>query len=481
MNVHLLDASRAGSPPALEEKVRGAATGRPGWATLWPMAAPPETRYARQDGVHLAYQVLGEGPRDILLAAGGPPPIDLIWEDPGASRFLGRLSSFGRLVQFDARGWGASTRELASGAPTVELWADDLRLVLDALGMERVALVGTYTGAFVSMFFAAAHPERVSALVLIEGFARLVRAGDYPEGMPEEVFEAGIDRYIANYGTGANLDYLAPSAAADARMRRWWGRAERLAGDPELAGAYSRDLFPRDVRGVLPALRVPTLLLHRRHDPFIRVEHGRHLAAHIPGARLVELEGSDCLFFVGEGDRMADEIEEFLTGTRAGTDLDRMLATVVFTDIVASTERAAALGDRFWRDLLDRHDELARREVERFRGRVVKTTGDGLLAVFDGPARAIRSACSLRDAAAEIGLQLRTGIHTGEIEQRGSDVGGIAVHIAARVQALADPGQVLVSRTVGDLVAGSQIRLEDRDEHELKGVEGRWRLFAVAS
>jgi class 3 adenylate cyclase len=389
-----------------------------------------------------------------------------------------RLGSFSRVVNFDSRGWGAS-RTNVDTAPTVEAWADDLRLVLDSVGIERAAVVGHYAGAVMSTFFAAAHPDRVTRLVLIEASARMLRDEDFPIGMPADARDRLIAGFVELYGTGGDLIANASSRMHDEQFRRWWARCERMANGPIGAGAYWRELTSRDVREVLPALRVPTLVLHRAGDPFVRVDHGRFLAEHIPDARYVELEGEDHLFFVGDTDRMLDEIEVFLTGAAAGSEPDRLLASVLFTDIVGSTDTAAALGDRRWRELLDRHDTLTHEHVARFRGRVVKTTGDGALATFDGPARAIRCACALRDAVSPAGIELRAGIHTGEVEQRGDDIGGIAVHLAARVQALAGEREVLVSRTVADLVAGSGIAFSDRGEHELKGVPGRWRLLAV--
>jgi class 3 adenylate cyclase len=440
--------------------------------------AVPETRYASDGDARIAYQVFGGGPVDLLFSSGGTVPIDIGWEDPGFARFMRRLASFSRVVLFDSRGWGAS-RTLVDTAPTVEAWADDLRLVLDTVGIERAAVTGWYAGAVMSMFFAAAHPDRVSSLVLIEASARMLRDEDFPIGMPAGMRDRLIAGYADAYGTGRDVNTVATSRVDDAAFRRWWGRCERMANGPLGAGAYWRELSSRDMRAVLPALRVPTLVLHRSGDAFIRADHGRYLAEHIPDARYVEVDGEDFLFFAGDTDRMLDEIELFLTGAAASAEPDRLLASVMFTDIVGSTDTAAALGDRRWREVLDRHDALTREHVQRFRGRVVKTTGDGALATFDGPARAIRCAVSLRDAVSAAGVELRAGIHTGEIEQRDGDIGGIAVHLAARVQALAGEREVLVSRTVADLVAGSGIAFSDRGEHELKGVPGRWRLLAV--
>jgi class 3 adenylate cyclase len=438
----------------------------------------PETRYASDGDVRIAYQVFGDGVVDLLFAMGGNIPVDIGWEDPGFSRFMRRLAAFSRVILFDSRGWGAS-RTSVDAAPTVEAWADDLRLVLDTVGVERAAVMGFYPGGVMSTFFAAAHPDRVSSLVLIDTSARMLRDHDFPIGIPPDARDRLIASYVELFGTGQDLGMNARSRVGDEPFRRWWARCERMANGPTGAGAYWRELTSRDLRAVLPALRVPTLVLHRVGDPLIHIEHGRYLAKHIPGARLVELEGEDHLFFVGDTDRMLDEIELFLTGAATSAEPDRLLASVLFTDIVRSTDTAVILGDRRWRELLDRHDTLTRDHVARHRGRVVKTTGDGALATFDGPARAIRCAVALRDAVGDAGIELRAGIHTGEVEQRGDDIGGIAVHLAARVQALAAGREVLVSRTVADLVAGSGIEFSDRGEHELKGVPGRWRLLAV--
>ena len=438
----------------------------------------PETSYAVDGDVRIAYQVFGDGPVDLLFAIGGQIPVDIGWEDPGFARFMRRLGSFSRVVLFDSRGWGAS-RTTVDSAPTVEAWADDLRLVLDTVGIERAAVAGFYAGAAFSTFFAAAHPDRVASLVLIEASARMLRAPDFPIGMPAETRERMMAKFVEQFGSGGNLVAIARSRLDDERFRSWWARCERMSNGPAGAGAYWIAMTSRDMRAVLPALRVPTLVLHRSGDPFIRPAHGRFLAEHIPDARYVELDGDDHLFFVGDTERMLDEIEVFLTGAATGGEPDRLLASVLFTDIVGSTNTAAALGDRRWREVLDRHDTLTQEHVARFRGRVIKTTGDGALATFDGPARAIRCACALRDAMSRAGVELRAGIHTGEVEQRGSDIGGIAVHLAARVQALAGAREVMVSRTVADLVAGSGITFSDRGEHELKGIPGRWRLLAV--
>ena len=445
------------------------------------MPDQPHTQYARESDVRIAYQVVGDGPIDLVFATGGQFPIDLIWDEPSAARFLRRLASFSRMVLLDGRGWSASRTDAETTTPTVEGWADDLRLVMDTVGMERAAVMGWFSGAFFSMFYAAAHPERVSSLLLLDGFARFLRDTDYPAGMTSDALDIGTAAYVESYGSGGDLNLFAPSALQDARFREWWARCERLANTPEGAARYWRNLAGRDIRSVLPALRMPTLVLHRRGDVFCRVEHSRYLAEHITNASIVEFDGGDHLFFTGDTDDLLDEIEVFLTGVSATHDLDRTLASVLFTDIVSSTDRAAELGDRQWRHLLDQHDALATRHVEQFRGRVIKMTGDGVLATFDGPARAIRCACALRDAVGHIGIEVRAGIHTGEVERRGDDIGGIAVNLAARVESVAQPNEVLVSRTVTDLVAGSGIVFDDRGEHDLKGVPGHWQLYAVVA
>ena len=441
--------------------------------------AAPDTRYARRGDVALAYQVVGDGPLEVMFIAGGQYPIDLLWDEPRARRFLERLASFGRVALADARGWASSGGNPDAGATTVEDWADDVGVVMDAIGFERPALIGVGAGAFFAMFFAAAHPDRVRAMVAMDAFARYLRSDDYPAGIPDRVFERGNDMYFDGYGTGASLSLYGPSAVEDQRFRAWWARCERLGADPVAARRYWQELASRDMRAALPSLQVPTLVLHRRGDRFVHVEHGRYLATHIPGAKLIELEGDDHIFFVGNADIALDQIELFLTGELADRPPDRMLATVLFTDIVDSTGQANRLGDRRWTEVLDTHDQLVADHLDRCRGRKVNPTGDGMLATFDGPARAIRCAIDIRDSVRDLGLQIRAGLHAGEVEQRGVDLGGIAVHIGARVQAHAQPDEILVSRTVVDLVAGSGIAFDDRGEHELKGIAGPWRLFAV--
>ena len=438
----------------------------------------PETRYARTaDGLHIAYQVVGDGPFDLVASLGYVSHVEMAWEDPATAECLHSLSSFSRLILFDRRGLGLS--DPIQGAPTLEDRMQDLGAVIDAAGSERAALFGLSEGGPMSMLFAATYPERVSALVLYGTFARMTKAVDYPWGYPPEVLDRYVEAKVESWGGDNTVDFFAPSAADDLEFRRRWAAYERRATSP---GAY-RSLMnmnaDTDVRDVLPSIRVPTLILHRSGDLPVRVGHARYLSEHIAGARYVELPGDDHFFWVGDTGAIIDEVEEFLTGHRSAHEPDRVLSTMVFTDIVDSTRRAADLGDRRWRGLLDEHDAMIHRQLERFRGRQIKSTGDGVFATFDGPARAIHCAGAMRDGARQLGLEIRAGLHTGECEIRGHDLGGIAVHVGARVAGLAGPGEVLVSRTVVDLVAGSGIEFTDRGERELKGVPGTWQLFAV--
>ncbi len=427
----------------------------------------------------MAYQVVGDGPFDVVFIPNWVTNVDAMWEEPTLARFLRRLGTFSRLLCFDKRGTGVSDPVPIAALPTLEQWNDDVRAVMDAVGSQRAALVGIAEGGPMAILFAATYPERTSALVLVDTFARLLRDADYGAGYPAEQVPRFLAHFGEMWGTGALLDAVAPSVAHDERFRRWYSRHERLAMGPGAAAAMYATMFEVDVRHVLPAVRVPTLVLHRSEDRHIRLGHGRYLAEHIPGARLVELPGVDNLFHVGDTETMLGEIEEFLTGTRSAPESDRVLATVLFTDIVGSTDHAAALGDAAWRDLLKAHHEIVRRELERYRGREINTTGDGFLATFDGAARAVRSARAIEQAVKRLGLDIRAGLHTGEVEYVGENVAGIAVHTAARVAALAAPGEVLVSSTVKDLVAGSGLRFGERGTHTLKGVPDEWRLFAV--
>lgn len=441
-----------------------------------------DTRYAKRGDAHIAYQLLGHGATDLLAFTNGSN----IWIDrdaePHWTRFDERLASFSRLIRFDPAGIGLSD-PLSGGAQlSAEGWMRDALAVLDAAGSSRAALLGTTTGGLGAILLAATHPDRVSGLVLVHGFARLIRDVDAPWGVPRDVFERFIDDVTDPSRRDDSMDDLAlsaPSLAGDPEFRAWWKGAGQRSASPAVARAMDVVALTTDVRSVLPSITVPTLVLHRVDNGFVRVGHARFLAEQIPGARLVELPGRDHLPYAGDTDELLGEIEELLTGSRATPVTDRVLATIVFTDIVDSTRLAATTGDRRWRELLDEHDRMSGRQVQRFGGRQVKTTGDGTLAIFDAPARAIQCAQALRDGARQLGLSMRVGLHTGEVERRGDDVAGMAVHIAARVQAHAQPGEVWVSRTVADLVTGSTVRFEDRGEHELKGVPGVWKLLAV--
>jgi class 3 adenylate cyclase len=437
----------------------------------------PETRYARAGDVHIAYQVVGDGPIDVVYVPPTLQQVEHLWTEPRVAAFFERLARFSRLILFDRRGTGLS--DPIVGTTTLEDQMEDLTAVMDAAGSHEAALFAQAEGAAMAMLYAATHPDRTRALVLYAGMARVTSAPGYEWPGSSEERAARIDEQLAHWGEGARVAQLAPGHAGDLALQRWFGKLERLSASP----GQLRPLFAlageTDVRDVLPSIRAPTLLLHRRDDRIIDVRHSRYLAEHVAGARYVELPGEDNLIVVGDSERIVAEVEQFLTGTHTPPEPDRVLATVLFTDIVGSTEALARLGDRRWRDLLTRHDELSRAQVARFRGRPVKSLGDGWLATFDGPARAIRCALALQAAVRELGIELRAGLHTGECEAIGDDLGGLAVHIGARVGALAEPQEVLVSGTVKDLVVGSGIDFADRGEHALKGVPGTWRLWAV--
>jgi class 3 adenylate cyclase/pimeloyl-ACP methyl ester carboxylesterase len=439
----------------------------------------PETRYARSGDLSIAYQVLGDGPLDLVLVPGWVSHLDYAQEYPRVAEFARRLASFSRLICFDKRGTGLSDR--IPGVATLEERMDDVRAVLDTIGSRRAALLGVSEGGPMSVLFAATYPERTSALVLYGTMAKFTASADYPLGFPSEFLGQLVEAMIARWGRPDSpvITFLAPSLAGDERFREFWARFERAAASPGAFAALMRMNAEIDVRHVLPTIRVPTLVLHREGDSAVNVDQGRYIAERIPGAKYVELPGVDHLPMAGDFDAMVDEVEEFLTGVRHAPESDRVLATVLFTDIVGATERAAELGDHAWRALLEEHHAAVRREIARFRGREVKTIGDGFLVTFDGPARAIRCARAAREAVARLGLEMRAGLHTGECERMGDDVGGIAVHIGARVAASAQPGEVLVSSTVKDLVAGSGLRFGERGIRALKGVPGDWRLYAV--
>jgi class 3 adenylate cyclase len=437
----------------------------------------PETRYARLGQDRIAYQVVGQGPPDLVLAVG--VTVDVAWEDPGVALWLRTLASFSRVILFDRRGSGASDPLSADPLPPWESYAEELDAVMDAVGCERAAIFADLVDGPTALLFAGTRPERTSALILVHTSAKFVASNDYPIGIPAEVAEALLAQIDQLWGTEAIAAIWVPSRAGDERFRRWFAKVQRAGGSPRGALASLRAVLELDVRPVLPLIQAPTLILHRKDFQGVPIEHGRYLAEHIPQARLVELPGADITLVWETPELALDLLEEFLTGVRRSPEPTRVLATVLFTDIVDSTEQASRLGDRRWRELLDMHDDLARRLIEEFGGQLVKTTGDGILATFDGPGRGIRCAAALRDELRGVGLQIRVGLHTGEVEQRDSDLGGIAVHIAARVMAVAGPGEILTSRTVRDLVVGSDLALDDRGVHPLKGVEGGWQLFTV--
>ncbi len=440
----------------------------------------PETRYARLGQDRIAYQVLGQGPPDLVVTPGSFTHVDVLWEDPAAALMFRRLASFSRVIRFDRLGTGASDPLPLDRLPPWEAFAEELVAVLDEVGSERVVVqVGGDAGSM-GMYFAAIKPERISALILFNTTAKYLAADDYPIGIPPEAAAALLDQVDQLWGTEAMAQLTVPSRAEDARFRRWYAKFVRSAVSPRAAQAFARALLQIDARPFLPLIHAPTLVLHRTGVTLIPIEHGRYLAERIPGARLVELPGSDWALPWEAADLAIDHVEEFLEDLRRPAAPDRVLATVLFTDVVGSTEQAGRLGDRRWRELLEVHDELAHRRVEEFQSQLVKTTGDGILATFDGPGRGIRCAAALRHELRSVGLQIRAGLHTGEVELRDGDVGAIGVHIAARVMASAAPGEILTSRTVRDLVVGSDITLHDRGSYVLKGLAEPWQLFGVA-
>jgi class 3 adenylate cyclase/pimeloyl-ACP methyl ester carboxylesterase len=441
---------------------------------------PPETMYVESGEADVAYTVVGDGPLDLLYFYGLGSHVDLIWDDPLAVRFLDRLASFSRLIFFDRRGTGASDGVARSAIPTLEEWTEDVGAVLDAVGSDRAAIFAALDAGPIAMLFAAMRPERVSTLVLANTSARYLVAEDYPIGMSQNAVDALVEMVGSLWGTPELAHVINPGHAHDTVFAQALARRLRAAATPRTATAQYRYLLGSvDVRSALPLIQAPTLVLHMTQNPVVPFAYGRYLADHIAGAKFVEVPGRGIGWDDGGSDTMVDEVAEFLTGQRPVVEIDRVLTTVLFTDIVGSTERAASLGDHRWRTLLDSHDRAVRELLRRFRGQEIKTTGDGFHATFDGPARAIRCARAIADAARELGIEVRAGLHTGECEIHGNDLAGLAVHIAARVGALAEPGEVLVSSTVKDLVVGSGIDFADRGEHQLKGVPMSWRLFNV--
>ena len=444
------------------------------------MVSVPETRYARdRDGHHLAYQVIGDHGPDLLFVPTATFPIDLLWDEPAVAAQLQRLASFGRLILTDLLGMGSSDAVPISEMPAMQYWTDGLAAVLDAVGSECTAIFAMAQSTLPAMLLTATHPHRVRSLVAWSPFAYYLRTPDQPFGMPERSFERYADAFQDGFGTGAVADVLAPSWKDDVDKRRWYARAERLGGGPGYFRALFELFMRTDMRPVLASIQAPTLLLRRRDDQHVRSGHADYLVAQIPRARLIEFDGDDHELFAGDTDQVLDEVESFLTGGRATRATNRVLSTVLFTDIVGSTERATALGDQAWTAALGAHNRIIEQQVAAARGRVVKFTGDGALATFDGPARAIECARDIRDALAEINIDIRIGLHTGEVEMVDGDVHGIAVHIAARIMALAETGEVLVSGAIPALVLGSGLRFADRGSHELKGVRDVWPVYAV--
>ena len=434
----------------------------------------PRTQYAKSGDVHIAYQVFGEGAVDLVFVPGFVSHIENYWDEPNFARWLRRLGSFSRVIMFDKRGTGLSDQ--VSELPGMDQRLDDVRAVMDEVGIERAAIFGISEGGSLATLFAATHPERSQALIIYGGFAQ------FSSWFPTQEALEGLIQYIdKNWGSGESMPMFAPTKEGDLAFQQWWGKFERLGASPGAVKTLMRMNSQIDITEILPSVNVPTLVIHRKDDTLVRVEAGRLLAERIPGAKYVELSGADHLPFVGENsDRILDEMEHFLTGETSAPNVERMLATVVFTDIVGSTAKAQALGDQAWGDLQDLHDKAVRKELARFRGNEIKWTGDGFLVAFDRPARAIQCALAIVNTVRALGLEVRAGIHTGEVDFLKNDIRGIAVHIASRVADLANGGDVVVSRTVKDLVAGSGISFQDYGTHELKGVPEQWKLFRAS-
>ena len=439
----------------------------------------PEIHYAKSGEVSIAYSVHGDGPFDLVAVPGFVSHLEFGWEEPTFARVLERLGSFARVIGFDKRGTGLSDRGI--GVASLEEYVSDVRSVMDAVGSEQAALWGISEGGAIAALFAATHPERVRALVIYGGWARVAWAPDYPFGIQKELLESGANFVADTWGTGVGLSAWAPSLGKDPRMRQWWAQFQRLAASPRDVREIMSLYASIDVRQALPTITAPALVLHRKGDLIVTVESGRYLASHIPGAKYLELDGADHFPWTEDADSVLGEVEEFLTGMRQGPEPTRRLATVLFTDIVGSTQRMSEIGDRKWRDLLERHDGMVRRALSRFSGQEVNTTGDGFLALFDGPSAAIRCADAIRGGASGLGCGVRIGVHTGEIEEMGQDVGGLAVNIARRVADLAGGGEIWVSGTVPGLVVGSGIEFKELGSRSLKGISGDWPLFSVES
>ena len=445
----------------------------------------PEIRYTKSGDVHIAYQVVGDGPVDLVYIPDWVSNLELQWDEPTHARFLERLASFSRLLLFDKRGMGLSDRTVHLDLFTLEVRMDDVRAVMDAVRSERAFILGAGDdGGSIAAMFGATHRDRTHGLILYETRAKGIKTDDYPYGYDPSgpaVWASETESFWASDAYARRwLSVIAPSLVSDDRVLRWYSRLIRQSFSPGTELAYERTTATLDIRGILPAIHVPTLVLHRTGDLDISVDAGRDLAERIPGARFVELAGDDALAWAGDQDALLDEVEAFVTGSRPSAGVDRVLSTILLTDIVGSTEKAAALGDVAWKDLVAEHDDVARRALARHRGTEVDRTGDGFLAIFDGPARAVRCAQEIASEVRGLGIEVRAGCHTGEIEQQDGGIRGIAVHIASRVMGLAGPSEVIVSSTVKDLVGGSGLSFDDRGTHELKGVPGEWPLFAAA-
>ncbi|MDX1886791.1 adenylate/guanylate cyclase domain-containing protein [Mycolicibacterium sp. 120270] len=446
------------------------------------MAQAPRTRYAKCGDLDIAYQVLGDGPDDLVVLPGALVAFDWIESEPALYRFHNRLASFARVIRLDQRGMGSSSRPRSNDLLGPRFWAEDAVAVMDAAGCEQATIFGSGWSAMTALVLAADYPDRVKKLVLVNGAARVTWAPDYPIGaqisgsdpwksvaLDPDAFEQGFDV----------LRIIGPSVADDANFRRWWDLAGNRSQSPSEASALVDILLTADVRDTFTRITAPTLIMHRKDAVMIPADRGHYIAEHIPHARYIELPGADTLHWTGDAAPILDEIEEFVTGARSGSETERMLTTILFTDIVGSTVRAAELGDLRWHDLLDNHDRIVRSQLQRFSGREVNTAGDGFVATFTSPSVAIACAEAIVEAVRPLGIEIRAGIHAGEVELRGADIAGMAVHICARVGALAGAGEVLVSSTVREIVTGSRRTFSDRGEHDLKGVPGRWRIYAV--
>ncbi len=438
----------------------------------------PETQYVRTAGVSVAYQVIGEGPVDLVLVPGFLSNIEVFWEQPRVARFLHKLASFSRLIIFDKRGTGLSDR--VTDAATLEERMDDMRAVLDKIGSERAALLGYSEGGSMCALFAATYPERTAALIMVGSFARRTFRDDYPFAPTDQEMRKAIDDMLAHWGEPVGLDVRAPSVAQDPAVRQWFARFLRMGASPAAAGALAIANLEIDIRHLLPSIRTPTLILHADRERLISLDAGKFLAANIPGARFAEIRSTDHLPFFDGAEEVLGQIQTFLTGTTPLPEFDSRVCTIMFTDIVGSTDRAVEIGDRRYQDLLEAHHARVRSELQLYRGQEINTTGDGFVASFDGPARAIQCGLAITNAVKEIGLNVRVGLHTGECEIRAGELSGIALNIAARVAALAAPARVLVSQTVRDLVAGSGLKFADGGVHTLKGLPDEWRLFEVS-